>query len=215
MRNRKFYKRASIILWGIAALFLSIALLDPTFVGFAAISVLLGYMAYKHSKKADYGFDKETGEQNPAERPQPRPRLKQKRKSDEERNELAGNPAEAVEKHYENVDRIYKKYRKALNSGGLHSPEMEEVIALCLEDIKLAPDFCDYCYGGRKSNKALPGYDTFSMLADIYEHRGEYTEAMEICQQAMQYGLIKDSSRGGIPGRLLRLRKKQKQSRRT
>jgi len=209
MRNRKFYKRVSIILWGIAALFLSVALLDPTFIGLAAVAILLGYMAYKHSKKADYGFDKETGRQNPDERP------KQKRKKVAERSKSDGNFAEAIEQHYENVDKIYIMYRDALDSGGLESPEMEEVIALCLEDIELASDFCDYWYGGRKSNKALPNYETFSILADIYEKRGEFSEAIEICQQAMQHGLIKDNTKGGIPGRLIRLHRLQKHNRRT
>jgi len=207
MRSRKFYKRASIILWGIAALFLTVALLDPTFSIFAGVAIFLGYMAYKHSKKADYGFDKETGMQNPDERP----RLKRKKVA--ERSKFDGNSIEAVERHYENVERIDIMYWDALDSGGLQSPEMEEVIALCLDDIELAPDFCNYWHGGRSSNKALPKYETFSILADIYEKRGEYSKAIEICGQAMQYGLIKDDARGGIPGRLLRLRKKQKNSR--
>ncbi len=52
---------------------------------------------------------------------------------------------------------------------------------------------------------------SFQRLAIIYEKQARYEEAIEICEEALRYGLV-DSTKGGFQGRLRRLHKKLKES---
>lgn len=127
-----------------------------------------------------------------------------------------------VHKKYESVynshikleDEINLKYSVAKELKTFDSPEMNEIIELCIKDISYAPLMIKYrqelkVAGENESWYApLERYDTFKRLAIIYEKRKEYDKAIDICKQAINLRLIKDGSQGGYPGRMARLTRK-------
>ena len=122
-----------------------------------------------------------------------------------------------LEKHRKNVEEIDMLYTIANNISTANSPQMQQVIDLCIEDIKLAPQILNYCqeiannYNDNLENHLI-NYTTFSRLAIIYEKQKEYQKAIDICKMAINLGFYKDGTTGQIPGRLARLvRKSNKQ----
>lgn len=112
-----------------------------------------------------------------------------------------------MSQHLENTTNIGTLYTVANNLSDPASAQMDQVIQMCIEDIKLAPILKTYW---EKSGYALSNYYTFSRLAKIYEKRKEYGKAIEVCQHAINLGYTQDGTEGNIPGRLARLIKKSK-----
>lgn len=127
-----------------------------------------------------------------------------------------------VHKKYESVynshikleDEINLKYSVAKELKTFDSPEMSEIVELCIKDISYAPLMIKYRQELKVAGEnerwyaPLERYDTFKRLAIIYEKRKEYDKAKDICKQAINLGLRKDGSQGGYPGRLARLMRK-------
>ena len=105
--------------------------------------------------------------------------------------------------HYQYLEKINMLYTIANNLSTPNSSQMEQVISLCIEDIKLAPKIREYY-----DNTALPIYPSFQRLAIIYEKQKEYQKAIEVCNYAITLGFYKDGTAGQLPGRLARLIKK-------
>lgn len=119
-------------------------------------------------------------------------------------------------KHYKNVEKINMLYTVANNLSLPNSPQMQQVIDLCLEDIELAPQILDYCkkiadHYNEDLENHLINYVTFQRLAIIYEKQKEYQKAIDVCKMAIEFGFYKDSTAGQMPGRLARLIKKSNQ----
>ena len=53
-------------------------------------------------------------------------------------------------------------------------------------------------------------YSAFPRLAIVYEKRGQYDFAANVCQKAISYGFTSDRTKGGMYGRLARICKKGK-----
>ncbi len=107
--------------------------------------------------------------------------------------------------HFNNLEIIKAQYSVLYNLDRFHSPEMDNLISLCIQDISLAKRLGDYW---KYAWKELPQYETFKRLAIIYEKRGEYALAIEVCVSAIQLGYIKDGSDGQMYGRLAKLLRK-------
>lgn len=121
-----------------------------------------------------------------------------------------------LRQHYANVEKINMLYTVANNLALPNSKEMQQVIDLCLEDIKLAPKIFDYCKELANNyndnlERHLINYETFQRLAIIYEKQKEYEKAINICKYAIELGFYKDGTSGQMPGRLARLIKKSRQ----
>lgn len=118
-----------------------------------------------------------------------------------------------LDQHYKNIEKINMLYTIANNLSLPNSPEMQKVIDLCIEDIRLAPTIRKYCeeiannYGDNLENHLI-NYVSFQRLAIIYEKQKQYHEAIDVCKQAIQLGFYKDGTAGQMPGRLARLIKK-------
>lgn len=96
------------------------------------------------------------------------------------------------------------------------SAEMDHVIALCKEDIALAPQIREYWKKRddifKNEESSVPkNYPTFSRLAIIYEKRKEYQKALDVCSQAISLGFTSDRTEGGMVGRAARLTRKLNQ----
>lgn len=59
---------------------------------------------------------------------------------------------------------------------------------------------------------SIPQFFPFVKLAIVFEKRGEYAKAIEICKRAIDMGLIEDGTKGKIPGRMSRLISKQRKA---
>lgn len=119
-----------------------------------------------------------------------------------------------IKRHYELNEQIGVAYTIANNLSLPNSPEMEEVIDLCNEDIELSKVFKEYWEELLKTGyheevyDRLPVYPSFKRLAIIYDKRKDYDKAISICQQAIELGYVDDGTDGQMPGRIARLMRK-------
>lgn len=114
--------------------------------------------------------------------------------------------------------------------------DIKRIKKLCLEDIALLPDFrketeqfgdeqarnlmeldkmigepvkpFSYYKEKRAQSYSIPYFPTFKQLAIIYEKEGDYENAIKICEYAIAEGFENDKTKGGMTGRLEKLRKK-------
>lgn len=121
-----------------------------------------------------------------------------------------------LDEHYKNVENINMLYTIANNLSLPDSPQMQQVIDLCIKDIELAPQILNYCKEIANNydedlEKHLINYVSFQRLAIIYEKQKEYQKAIDVCKKAIELGFYKDGTNGQMPGRLARLIKKSNQ----
>lgn len=83
---------------------------------------------------------------------------------------------------------------------------IENCITYCKEDIERIDEFLR-AWGAGPGNPKPPRIPAFKRLAIIYEQRGEYQQAIEVCERAIDLGLS-DGTKGGFEGRLERIMKK-------
>jgi hypothetical protein len=81
---------------------------------------------------------------------------------------------------------------------------LEKAKEYCMKDIELFPA---YKAPLKKASGRIPPPSSFVQLAIIYEKEGNYKQAIDICQLAINYKLS-DGTKGGYARRLARLRKK-------
>jgi hypothetical protein len=106
-----------------------------------------------------------------------------------ERHRLLGEIVEAS--HRQRADTAVNKV--FLRFAGMHLKELPKMAAA----MKAAG-------GGR-----LPPVPTFSLLAAVLEEDGRFEEALSVCKQAAELGLI-DGTQTGFAGRIRKLQKKVK-----
>lgn len=108
-----------------------------------------------------------------------------------------------VEEHFRNLERINALYSELYNLGDFTSTRMEDLIVLCKRDIFIAEEFVNVF---RLNHQEVPPtYGSFKRLAIIYEKRKEYSQAIEVCLQALKLGF---TDKDMMYGRLARLYKK-------
>ena len=119
-----------------------------------------------------------------------------------------------LDRHNKLLEEIGTKYSVASNLMSYNSPEMEEVIALCEQDIALLETVMEYdqkynaVRGHETLSPAMP-YQSVKRLAIIYEKRGDYDKAIAVCERAIRMGITKDGTEAGMIGRAARLTKKK------
>lgn len=130
------------------------------------------------------------------------------------KNELMKQYKSILEKHGKLREQIGIQYTVAREKNGFDSKEMEAVVDLCKKDIDLAGDVMEYYHRSESVNGVHVDpsayMDTFQRLAIIYEKQGKYDEAIEVCKQAIQYGILRDGTQGGMQGRIARIMSKKK-----
>ena len=109
--------------------------------------------------------------------------------------------ATPVEKHFylmSAADCYYKQ--RDIRNGALDLAEKYDLIDIALFPKYKAPLM-------KEMGGLLPRIPSFQQLAILYEKAGKYREAIDICKQAIDYGLT-DKTKGGYPGRIEKLQKK-------
>lgn len=89
---------------------------------------------------------------------------------------------------------------------------LEKCKELCKEGIAFAPEaleaFKEEYHGESLLDFIPPNIQAFKRLAVIYEEEGEYSQAIEVCDQALEYGL-RDGTAEGFQGRKEKLLNKR------
>jgi len=108
-------------------------------------------------------------------------------------------------KNAENLHFIYNSLIKLYYKQRDDEKFLNKCIEICKKDIELYEDKLI------KMDTDVINEDTkipsFQRLAIIYEKKGEYKKAIDICKKAIKYNL-RDTSKAGFEGRLERLEKK-------
>ena len=111
-----------------------------------------------------------------------------------------------IKDHYKNLETIESQYIVLYNLNSFFSPQMDNLIKFCWDDINLAEHFI---YLHKKYNQQIPtDYGTFKRLAIIYDKRKEYEEAIKVCVRSKKQGFIEDGTSGKMYGRLARMIKR-------
>lgn len=84
---------------------------------------------------------------------------------------------------------------------------LDSAICYCKKDIDLFPKYKRPLM--KEMGGKLPKIPAFQMLAMCYEKQEKYVEAIEVCNDAIKYGL-KDGTVSGFAGRIERIEKKIK-----
>ena len=112
-------------------------------------------------------------------------------------------------RHFELISIIEEEYKR-LNSENLLNDENAcvKIIALCKEDIALAPEMKEYFLKTSPNLVKLPRYPSFKRLSIVYENLGDINNAIKVLEQAIELGFDSDSTKSGLQGRMEKLTKK-------
>ena len=112
-------------------------------------------------------------------------------------------------RHFELISIIEEEYKR-LNSENLLNDikACEKIVALCKEDIALAPEMKDYFIKTSPNLVKLPTYPSFKRLSIVYEKLGDVKNAIDVLKQAIELGFDSDSTKSGLQGRIEKLTKK-------
>lgn len=114
--------------------------------------------------------------------------------------ELSFGKASLVDQHFflQTAAEVYYKQRE------IREDAIELCEKYCQRDIDLFPKYKSPLI---KDIGVLPNIKTFQRLAILYEKRGDYTSAIQVCKLALKYGLS-DGTQSGYEGRMKKLEKK-------
>lgn len=116
-----------------------------------------------------------------------------------------------IAQHFKLIEEIEMQYSVAINQPSIINKYTEACLNLCAKDILLAPTLIEFWEKESKitnSGLELPHYPSFEKAAKLFEKLNKYDLAINVCIRALNLGLNKDSSKGGLKGRLARLLKK-------
>lgn len=122
-----------------------------------------------------------------------------------------------LKKHFALHEEIGQAYSAANNYTGFDSKEMLLCVQKCNEDFELIPDVLEFYrkekkiynkYGIERPDYTACPYSVKRMLI-IMEKMNKYDDALILCQWALDHGLTRDGTEGGIIGRMARINKKR------
>lgn len=125
-----------------------------------------------------------------------------------------------LSEHYRLCSEIKSARSAAFAAKDPCSPLWDEVVSLCQQDIHIEPAVRKYNSElhrrsvdlGYYSENDMPAnsrsYLSFSVLSRIYEMRGDYEAAIDICQQAINAGYTISELENTLADRIIRLKKK-------
>ena len=117
---------------------------------------------------------------------------------------LAFQNAAVLRLHYALMEKemeLYPRITKARDYFGLAA---EQFISLAMRDIEISGSVYALC---RAYKQPLPGCYAFKNLSILYENRQEYDKAIDVCRKSLSEGYRFDGTKGGMQGRLDRLKK--------
>ena len=109
-----------------------------------------------------------------------------------------------VAQHFDFMENVVENYNRVTKNKEYFGKYAENVISNGKKDIAIAAEFIKCC---NENNELLPTYPSFKILALLYEHRKEYKEALDVCQQAVSLGFVDDGTKGTMTKRIEKLEK--------
>lgn len=104
-----------------------------------------------------------------------------------------------IDRHFLLMGIVEKAYKKRSD------PEMANLCSETAEQhIREFPDIAPPLR--QDMDGSLPNVTTFQTYAKFLQERGEYSRAIEVCEEAMRYGLH-DGTKSGFQGRVERIKK--------
>ena len=120
---------------------------------------------------------------------------------------IAYSASAAENKHFDLMPKIDELYSSVMHSKDYTGSKAKRLEELCKKDISLAPDV----WKGMKQNSpqlcSPPTYPSYRQLATLYERRGEYEKAIDVCRAAIRDGYNDDGTRAKMSGRIERIEK--------
>lgn len=114
---------------------------------------------------------------------------------------------DAENEHFELMPKIDELYSSVMHSKDYTGSKAKRLEELCKKDISLAPDV----WKGMKQNSpqlcSPPTYPSYRQLATLYERRGEYEKAIDVCRAAIRDGYNDDGTQAKMSGRIERIEK--------
>lgn len=116
----------------------------------------------------------------------------------------------AENEHFDLMPKIDELYSSVMHSKDYFGSKAKKLEALCKRDISLAPDVWKSMKQSSPQLRTRPTYPSHRQLATLYERRGEYDKAVEICRKAIRDGYNDDGTQMKMSGRIERIKEKAK-----
>lgn len=109
-----------------------------------------------------------------------------------------------IDRHFLLMGIVEKSYKKRSD------PEMAKLCSETAEEhIREFPEIAPALR--QDMDGTLPNVTTFQTYAKLLQESGEYSRAIEVCEEAMRYGLH-DGTKSGFEGRIDRIKKARKKA---
>lgn len=110
-----------------------------------------------------------------------------------------------LKQYYDFLDKVEQQYSIVFNMGAWNGAGANRLELLCKRNIGMAEGLKERWI---KYKQPLPSIPAYQRLAMLYEKQGKYFDAANICMTAIQDGFPRDSTKGGMRGRLSRMIKR-------
>lgn len=111
---------------------------------------------------------------------------------------------EKIEAYYRTLQVIEETWSVLLKENAFSTAKGDDYIKLCRQNINELDELLKIT--NRPAPPLIPAYKRLAML---YEKRRNYEEAIFVCQEAISKGITGDGTKGGMEGRIERLKGKQ------
>ena len=111
---------------------------------------------------------------------------------------------EKIETYYRTLQAIEETWSVLLKENAFATAKGDDYIKLCRQNINELDELLKIT--NRPAPPLIPAYKRLAML---YEKRRNYEDAILVCQEAINKGITGDGTKGGMEGRIERLKSKQ------
>lgn len=111
---------------------------------------------------------------------------------------------EKIETYYHTLQTIEETWSVLLKENAFSTAKGDDYIKLCRQNINELDELLKIT--NRPAPPLIPAYKRLAML---YEKRHNFEEAIFVCQEAISKGITGDGTKGGMEGRIKRLKSKQ------
>jgi len=114
--------------------------------------------------------------------------------------------ASAEDEHFDLMPKIDELYSSVMYSKDYTGRKAKQLEELCKRDMSLAPAVWRCMKRDSPSLRSRPTYPSYRQLATLYERRGDYENAVEVCKKAIRDGYNDDGTQMKMSGRLERIK---------
>lgn len=110
------------------------------------------------------------------------------------------------QRYFEKLEEVESRYSVLYNQRIITGPIMQDFLNLCYENVKDYKKLVPYW---KRYNLGIPhNVPAYKRICMIHEKQEAYGNAVAVCAEAIQLGVIEDGTKGKMYGRLARLIRK-------